>query len=191
PPPTSVAAAPVSPVYSSQVSSAPLPPPQSAGNWQAQSAPQAPQQVAAASSNIMPAPAPVAPAPQPQQSASQGGGSYVVAAGDTLYGIARKTGVNASALQKANALSSPDSIRIGQRLTIPAGGTVPSQPTTTIAAAPATLSPQPASLSAPAPKPTTVAPAQQPVKAAADTAPATVAAYTPPAASQSASSDVA
>lgn len=199
PPPTSVAAAPVSPVYSSQVSSAPLPPPQSAGNWQSQPAPQAPQQVAAASSNIMSAPAPAAPAPapQPQQSASQGGGSYVVAAGDTLYGIARKTGVNASALQQANALSSPDSIRIGQRLTIPAGGTVPAQPTTTIAAAPTTPTPQPASLSAPAPKPTTVAaapapaPAPQPVKAAADTAPATVAAYTPPAPSQSASSDVA
>jgi murein DD-endopeptidase MepM/ murein hydrolase activator NlpD len=184
PPPTSVAAAPVSPVYTSQVSSAPLPPPQNSGSWQ--SAPQAPQQVAAASSNVMSAPAPMAPAPQPQQSAAQAGGSYVVASGDTLYGIARKTGVSATALQQANGLSSPDSIRIGQRLTIPAGGTAP---TTTIAAAPATPSPQPASLSAPTPKPqpTTVAapPTAQPVKAAADEKPVTVAAYTPPATSQS------
>ena len=157
PPPVYTSAAPVSPVSSSTITSSSLPPPQSAGSWASE--PQAPQQVAAASSNIMAA---------PSQPAAQAGGSYVVAAGDTLYGVARKTGASASAIQQANRLASPDAIRIGQRLVIPGGNNVP---TTAVAAAPA---PQ---LSPPTAKPVTAAaqPAQAPK-------PATVAAYTPPAA---------
>ena len=185
PPPTSMAAAPVSPVYSSQVSSSPLPPPQNAGYIQ--SAPQAPQQqMAAASSAVMSAPAPVA---QPQPTANtQAGGSYTVAAGDTLYGIARKTGSNASAIQQANALSSPDSIRVGQRLTIPGGG---SAPTTAVAAAPALT---PAVAPAQQPKPVTVAAPAQPAQPTQANKPETVASYTPPAAASApvkASSDIA
>ena len=177
PPPSSVAAAPVSPVYSSPVSSQPLPPPSSSAALPPPAAP-APQQMAAASNSVMTAPAPAAPAAP--RTSSQGSGSYVVAPGDTLYGIARKTGASASAIQNANGLSTPDSIRIGQRLTIPGGSSVP---TTTIAAAPAPAPAPvatPAVASAPQPKPIKVAApvdAPKPVKASQ---PETVASYTPP-----------
>jgi len=178
PSPTPVAAAPVSPVYSSPVASSPLPPPTNSATLPPPAAP-APQQVAAVSNSVMTAPTPVASAPRPSNQTS---GSYVVAAGDTLYGIARKTGASASAIQKANGLSSPDAIRVGQRLTIP-GGTAPS---TTVAAAPVKAPvPTPASAPAPQQKPITVgAPvdAPKPVKASK---PETVASYTPPATSAS------
>lgn len=173
PPPSSVAAAPVSPVYaSSQISSSPLPPPGSAGNIQS-SPPPAPQQMAAASSSALALPE---PSSQPQNPSARAGDSYVVAAGDTLYGIARKTGSSASAIQQANTLSSPDSIRIGQRLTIPGGGG--STPAATVATVPV-----PAVAPAQQPKPITVAAPVEPVKPvqAADK-PETVASYTPPAA---------
>lgn len=54
-----------------------------------------------------------------------GGGIYVVRAGDTLGGIARKAGASVASLVTANGLRDADLIRIGQRLTIPgtdAGG---------------------------------------------------------------------
>lgn len=179
PPPASVAAAPVAPVYSSQISSAPLPPPQNPGGWQSASQP-APQQMAAASSNI--APKPVS-APSATSSSVQAGGSYVVASGDTLYGIARKTGVSASSIQQANGLSSPDSIRIGQRLTIP-GGSNSSSANSTVALAPG---PRPLALpDAPKPAPVTVAASAEPVKPVTVSAPQTVAAYTPPPAASAA-----
>jgi murein DD-endopeptidase MepM/ murein hydrolase activator NlpD len=54
------------------------------------------------------------------------GGTYKVAAGDTLSGISRRSGVSVQALKAANGLSD-GLIRIGQELTIPAGGQVPSQ----------------------------------------------------------------
>lgn len=44
--------------------------------------------------------------------------NYVVAKGDTLSGIAHKSGTTVTALKQANNLSS-DTIRIGQKLTIP------------------------------------------------------------------------
>jgi murein DD-endopeptidase MepM/ murein hydrolase activator NlpD len=50
------------------------------------------------------------------------GGSYEVAAGDSLSKIARKTGVSVDAIRSANNLGA-GTIRIGQKLTIPAGGT--------------------------------------------------------------------
>ena len=49
------------------------------------------------------------------------GNVYTVAAGDTLGGIAAKTGVKSSDIQKANGLTS-SAVRIGQKLRIPAGG---------------------------------------------------------------------
>lgn len=52
---------------------------------------------------------------------SPAGNIYTVVAGDTLNGIAGKTGASAEALRQANGLTS-GLIRIGQRLVIPAGG---------------------------------------------------------------------
>lgn len=50
------------------------------------------------------------------------GATYKVVAGDTLYGVARKTGVNAEAIKKANGLTS-GVLQIGQVLAIPQAGT--------------------------------------------------------------------
>ncbi|WP_048647853.1 peptidoglycan DD-metalloendopeptidase family protein [Nitratireductor soli] len=49
------------------------------------------------------------------------GGVYTVASGDTLYGIARKTGASAASIKAANGLAD-GYLQIGQKLTIPAGG---------------------------------------------------------------------
>lgn len=62
--------------------------------------------------------------------AASGGSTYTVASGDTLSGIARKTGVSTDALKQANGLSN-GLIRIGQTLSIPAAGA-----TSTVAAGP-------------------------------------------------------
>ena len=53
---------------------------------------------------------------------SKGGAGYEVQPGDSLARIAAKNGVSVDALKKANGLETA-SIRIGQTLTIPAGGT--------------------------------------------------------------------
>ena len=50
---------------------------------------------------------------------------YTVQRGDTLYAIAQRFGTTVAAIRSANNLSS-DSINVGQRLTIPGGGTQPS-----------------------------------------------------------------
>lgn len=47
---------------------------------------------------------------------------YVVQAGDTLSGIARRYGVTAAALASANGLLNPNLIFVGQRLVIPVAG---------------------------------------------------------------------
>ena len=74
-----------------------------------------------------PAAAPATPPAQPVAAA----GGYTVVAGDTLHGIARKTGSSAEAIKQANGLSN-GLIRIGQTLKIPAGGTA--APVQTVAA---------------------------------------------------------
>lgn len=62
--------------------------------------------------------------------------AYVVRPGDTLGGIAARYGVSTTALARANGITNPNRIYIGQRLTIPgAGGSgnppaVPNPPTT-------------------------------------------------------------
>jgi LysM repeat protein len=46
-------------------------------------------------------------------------GSYVVKPGDTLYRIAAKNGISVAALQKANNITKPESLRDGMKLVIP------------------------------------------------------------------------
>jgi murein DD-endopeptidase MepM/ murein hydrolase activator NlpD len=53
---------------------------------------------------------------------------YIVQAGDTLFGIARRYGVNPVELAVANQIINPDLIFVGQRLKIP--GAAPAAPTT-------------------------------------------------------------
>ena len=55
-------------------------------------------------------------------SAHADGGTHVVRAGETLAKIARQYGVSATALARANGISNPNFIRIGQRLAIPSAG---------------------------------------------------------------------
>jgi len=54
--------------------------------------------------------------------ASGGSQTYTVQKGDILATIARKYGVTVAALQQANNLANPNKIIVGQKLTIPAGG---------------------------------------------------------------------
>lgn len=48
-----------------------------------------------------------------------GGATHTVARGETLWGIARRTGVRVAAIAEANGIANPNRIREGQRLTIP------------------------------------------------------------------------
>ncbi|NDW06552.1 M23 family metallopeptidase [Jiella pacifica] len=61
-------------------------------------------------------------------------GTVTVASGDTLSGIARRSGVSADAIRRANNLDS-DMVRLGQTLMIPAGGKMPAARTQDVAAA--------------------------------------------------------
>lgn len=64
-----------------------------------------------------------APAPAPEQVTESAGAEYVVVKGDTLGKIARKNGVSLRALEAANPSVQPTRLKVGQKLTIPAGGT--------------------------------------------------------------------
>ncbi|RKH21298.1 LysM peptidoglycan-binding domain-containing protein [Corallococcus praedator] len=56
-------------------------------------------------------------------------GSYTVRSGDTLSGIASRHGTTTGALAKANNISNPNKIYVGQKLTIPGkGGSAPVTP---------------------------------------------------------------
>ncbi|AKQ70225.1 Membrane-bound lytic murein transglycosylase D precursor [Myxococcus hansupus] len=69
-------------------------------------------------------------APTKPSSGGGGGGSYTVKSGDTLSGIASRHGTTVSALARANNISNPNLIHVGQRLTIPGGGGAsPTRPT--------------------------------------------------------------
>jgi len=65
----------------------------------------------------------VAPAPPPVPEVT--GTEYVVVKGDTLGKIAKKNGVTLSALKAANPGVEPTKLKVGQKLTIPGGGTAP------------------------------------------------------------------
>lgn len=60
-------------------------------------------------------PTPETPTPSPTPAPT----IYVVAAGDTLFGIAARFGVSAAALQAVNGITEPTNLNIGQQLIIP------------------------------------------------------------------------
>jgi LysM repeat protein len=66
--------------------------------------------------------APAASGETASGSSSSAGQTYVVQRGDILSAIAKRYGVTLAALQKANNITNPDKIVVGQKLVIPAGG---------------------------------------------------------------------
>lgn len=70
--------------------------------------------IVAGTTLVLPGGAPSSGSPAPS-------GTYTVRAGDTLSGIAARTGTTVAALQRANGLTTTV-IRVGQRLVIPGGG---------------------------------------------------------------------
>ena len=68
---------------------------------------------------------PVAPPVVVQPPVAPSGTEYVIVHGDTLAKIAKKNGVTLSALKAANPGVEPTKLKVGQKLTIPAGGTAP------------------------------------------------------------------
>ncbi len=136
-PPISSAPAPRRPIappptpISSDVT--PLPPPQAPAPVMTQAQPQ-PRMV------LQRGPQPVAAAPAvpvvSQPTAS--GTTVVVQDGQSLYGIARRNGVSATELMRANGITDANRIQVGQRLVIPGNGQrVAAQPQ------PAPAAPQP------------------------------------------------
>ena len=69
-------------------------------------------------------------------SVAASGSTYTVVSGDTLYGIARKTGTSVAALKSANGLTN-GSIRIGQVLQLSGSADAPGQTRTVSAPTPA------------------------------------------------------
>nr|WP_294645163.1 peptidoglycan DD-metalloendopeptidase family protein [uncultured Aureimonas sp.] len=182
---TQVAAAPAAPAYqppqqtyaaveTPAVSRSSLPPPpaSSYGN-----APMAPSSYPAPAPVQSAAAAPIGQAQVAQSSMSRAApvasgvrsASVKVEPGDSLLGIARRSGVSVAELRAANGLSS-DNIRIGQTLMLPGGAAAPAAANTRVAslgAPPTTLQAQAAAI--PAPR---SAPANRPMAAAAPAAPA-------------------
>ena len=134
----------------------------------------------------------------PVQAAANGNGyAHTIAAGESLYTIARKYDVTTQALVQANGLSSPDKIVVGQSITIPGRSDLNAgAPATQVASAsasnvsalmpasrPADLAAGPTSLGATTPSaaPVAAAPAPAPTPAATPepAAPTQVAALQP------------
>lgn len=58
-------------------------------------------------------------APAAPKAKAAGQGTYVVTSGDSLYGIAKRTGARAADIRKANNLGETGHLKIGQKLIIP------------------------------------------------------------------------
>ncbi|MEP2557697.1 MAG: peptidoglycan DD-metalloendopeptidase family protein, partial [Rhizobiaceae bacterium] len=59
--------------------------------------------------------------PKPEQKLATNSGQYIVKSGDTLSGIAYRTGASVAAIRAANSMGS-DTVWLGQKLTIPSYG---------------------------------------------------------------------
>jgi membrane-bound lytic murein transglycosylase D len=88
---------------------------------------------------------------------------HVVARGETLSGIASRYGTTTAELQRANAITRPNTILIGQRITIPGAGQAVAA---AAAPAPAAAAPPLLATANPAPGPSGPAPAGGPAAAA-------------------------
>ena len=60
----------------------------------------------------------------PALAAPASSAGYTVKSGDTFAKIARSRGISLSALLKANKISNPDRIQLGQRIVVPGSATV-------------------------------------------------------------------
>jgi len=152
-------AAPVGRVESQPIAGQALPPVSAQANYSGGSAPggnygaygsRPPAQPAVASAPAAQLPAP-ARTPQMASGNWQDGTAIIVGSSDTLGGLAQRYGVSAAAIRQANGLQPGQSLRPGQRLTIPRGGAS--------AAATSRLPAQPAAVAA--------VPAQRPASGAA------------------------
>lgn len=85
----------------------------------------------------VPPPAPVL-IPQPVAPEVAAGADYVVVKGDTLGKIAKKNGVTLKALKDANPGVIPTKLKVGQKLTLPAGGSSAATASTGVSAGAAT-----------------------------------------------------
>lgn len=114
---------------------------------------------AATAPAVIPTPTPTAPSPTP--TVTPVASTHTVVAGETAYSVARKYGLTVQELAAANGLSESATIRLGQRLTIPAKGAMASAGVT----APGVGSPTPVPPSASTPLPKENPPkASDPVK---------------------------
>jgi LysM repeat protein len=74
-----------------------------------------------------PSPRPgAAPKAAPAKTASAA--THLVKAGETITSIAKKHGVSADALMRANGITDASKLKVGQKLKIPAGRAAPSAP---------------------------------------------------------------
>lgn len=97
----------------------------------------------------LPAAAPATPAPSttapsttgPTTTAPAGAAAYVVRSGDSLYRIADRLGVTLQALLDANRIQKTSVIYPGMRLTVPAGGHLPTETPTATPVTPASGTP--------------------------------------------------
>ena len=99
-----------------------------------------------------PAPPVTAPPSSPQPAPAPSGLSHVVGPGDTFYAIARRYGVGPLAVAEVNGLTFADTLRLGQRVQLPAGAVDRGpEAARAVQPAPAALAPQASVAPAPAP----------------------------------------
>ena len=133
-------------------------------------APAAPQKATKAAP--VPIAAPVAAAPAP----ADWNGSYTVAAGDSLFAIAKKHSVKAADLQSINNITEPTKVRPGTVLKVPGNGAAPAIPAAAEAppaVAPAVPTKVAKTAAAAGSKPTIINAATEPRPATEKTAPDT------------------
>ena len=94
---------------------------------------------------------PAATAPAATATAPAAARTHTVASGETAWSIARKYGVTIQALAQANGLSEAMTVRSGQRLNIPAGGSAGSNVAAVTAPGTGSPTPEPPSAARPLP----------------------------------------